>query len=280
MADIRSAARALGGDIAGPNRILCPGPGHSRLDRSLSVTLTSNDFVVHSFAGNDFRECRDHVKAALGLERDAQPRTYAPQAREPKPLPEPSDAWLRIWRETVPARSTIAQRYLQSRHIDCEGIRDIRFHHGLRFDGTPAACMVALYRDIHTDQPCGIHRTFISDDGKKLGRKMFGRAKGAAIKLSDNASVTYGLHIGEGVETCLAAMAAGFRPVWALGSAGAIASFPVLAIDALTILGERDESGANERAARECAERWDSAGHEVAIVQPMIGNDLNDVVAA
>ena len=54
--DVRAAARALGGDISGRDGVVCPGPGHSRQDRSLSVRLDStapDGFVVHSFAGDD-----------------------------------------------------------------------------------------------------------------------------------------------------------------------------------------------------------------------------------
>ena len=48
-----------------------------------------------------------------------------------------------------------------------------------------------------------------------------------------------GIAIGEGFETCMAARQIGFRPVWALGSVGAIEDFPVLSgIECLTILGE------------------------------------------
>ena len=32
--DLRSIARLLGGTVCGPNRILCPGPGHTCPDRS------------------------------------------------------------------------------------------------------------------------------------------------------------------------------------------------------------------------------------------------------
>jgi len=81
---------------------------------------------------------------------------------------------------------------------------------------------VALFRDIVTNEPCGIHRTFLDSAGRKLGRKMLGRAGGAAIKLDADEDVTLGLHIGEGIETGIAAQLAGFRPVWALGSANAI----------------------------------------------------------
>jgi hypothetical protein len=56
----------------------------------------------------------------------------------------------------------------------------------------------------------------------------------------------------------------GFRPVWALGSAGAIGSFPLLSgIDALTILAEMDDRGANARAVRTCGDRWAAADREV-----------------
>jgi hypothetical protein len=37
--DVRAAARALGGDVSGRDSIVCPGPGHSERDRSLSVRL-------------------------------------------------------------------------------------------------------------------------------------------------------------------------------------------------------------------------------------------------
>jgi hypothetical protein len=43
---------------------------HSALDRSLSVTLSSEEhdgFVVNSFANDDWRTCRDHVRSRLGM---------------------------------------------------------------------------------------------------------------------------------------------------------------------------------------------------------------------
>jgi hypothetical protein len=107
---------------------------------------------------------------------------------------------------------------------------------------------------------------------------MLGRAKGAAIKLDPDENIAYGLHIGEGLETCLAARLAGFRPVWALGSAGAIATFPVLSgIKAITVLMENDATGTNARAAQQCAAQWRAAGCEVIGVEPLVGKDLNDV---
>jgi hypothetical protein len=63
----REIARALGGEVIGRDRVAAPGPNHSKRDRSLSILITSDGFVVHSFSGDDWRVCRDHVRAALGL---------------------------------------------------------------------------------------------------------------------------------------------------------------------------------------------------------------------
>jgi hypothetical protein len=90
-------------------------------------------------------------------------------------------------------------------------------------------------------------------------------------------AVTTGLHIGEGIETCLAARSLGLRPTWALGSAGAIAVFPILAgVECLTLLAEHDDASA--RAVNVCAARWHGAAREVFINRPIGGKDLNDAL--
>ena len=69
MSDLRSLARALGGNVSG-DQVLVPGPGHRPRDRSLRVKLGASfpdGFMVHSYAGDDWRECRDHVNRALGI---------------------------------------------------------------------------------------------------------------------------------------------------------------------------------------------------------------------
>jgi hypothetical protein len=66
---LKEAARRLNGDING-DQILCPGPGHSPKDRSLSVKITSavkSGFIVHSFANDDPMVCRDYVAEKLEL---------------------------------------------------------------------------------------------------------------------------------------------------------------------------------------------------------------------
>ena len=144
--------------------------------------------------------------------------------------------------------------------------------------------MLGLFRDILSNVPTGIHRTALKADGSGkadipgLGnaKKMFGPVKGAAIKLTSDCDVTTGLGIAEGIETALSVLSAGWRPVWACGSAGAIANFPVLpGVDSLTIFADADTAGV--KAARECQAHWAAAGRECVIIIPSSdGTDWND----
>lgn len=292
MTILREAAARLGGDVAGPRTILCPGPGHSPRDRSLSVTFDARgDFVVFSHAGDDWQACRDHVRDLLGLGRfepkKPQPRPELGAWRNAAPRQEAdagkSQIALRIWNETRDARGTLAETYLASRGLtlDDRARESVRFHPSLRFGAKTAPGMVTLYRDLRTDEPRAIQRTFLSPEGRKLERWMLGPVQNAAVKLDPDDEVSERLIVGEGVESCLAAREYRYRPCWALGSAGAIARLPVLpGVERLAILGEKGDGGANERATRDCARRWKAAGAEVKWVEPMLGDDANDVLLA
>ena len=290
--DARAVAAALGGDVIDRDRVLAPGPGHSRKDRSLSVKLCADapgGFVAYSHAHDDWRKCRDLVCAQLQFNlpcsrriRISGPRVGRKQNDEDNV--ERIKLALRLWNQSRGTHRTTVERYLASRKLilpDHMADEVVRFHPSLNFEGRKIGAMVALFRDIATDRPSGIHRTFLDNEARKLGCKMLGRARRAAIKLDDDANVTLGLTVGEGLETCIAAWLAGFRPVWALGSVSRIASFPVLpGIEAITILGEVDDGGANRRATEQCAARWHEAGCEVLLVSPLVGKDLNDAWAA
>jgi putative DNA primase/helicase len=189
-----------------------------------------------------------------------------------------------IWRAAVPIADTIAIAYLASR-----GIRDLpagvdgqvlRFHASCSYGGAKRPCMVALLRDIVTDEPRAIQRTALTATGEKIGRLTLGPKTGTAIKLSDNADVTNRLTVGEGCETVLAGMALGYMPAWALGDAGELAAFPVLAgIESITVLVDNDQSGTGQDAALKCSARWTAAGREVFRLVPcQVGNDVADLV--
>jgi putative DNA primase/helicase len=189
-------------------------------------------------------------------------------------------AALAIWEHAGDLRGTAGELYLNRRGLQIAGNEGnvLRFHAELQFDGHRVAALVALFRDVVTDEPTGIQRIFLQKTGERIGRRMLGRVRGAAVKIDDDGAVAEGLHIGEGLESCLAARALGFRPVWAVGSAGGIRNFPVLpGIGALSILRETDDQGANEHATNACAERWLAASREVLAVTPMLVGDMNDV---
>jgi hypothetical protein len=209
----------------------------------------------------------------------------------PTPRPAQNDNGKRalaLWWASRPIAGTLAETYLQSRgleHDDTDG-EVLRFHPQCPFGGVSHPCMVALFRAIKDNEPRAIHRTALTPDGRKIDRMALGPVGDAAIKLSADEDVTYGLHVAEGIETALAAMSLGFSPAWALGHAGGIAKFPVLAgIDALTIIVDHDCPDSNGRkaghaAARECARRWMEAGRDVYNIVPhLMGADMADVLA-
>jgi hypothetical protein len=237
----------------------------------------------------------DAVAALTGkpLERlRAQPASLPPPASKPAPAPA-TDARqaISLWEQAAPIEGTLAERYLrETRRLTLPpdvSPRVLRFHPRVYFTEKVSfgpgfhPCLIALYRDLRTDEPSAVMRTALTADGRKIDRAALGSVGGAAIKLTDDAEVSMALTVGEGVETTLAGMMDGYLPAWGLGSSGAIAKFPLLpGIEALTILGETGDGGANERAIRECFARWNAAGREVYRATPLIGGDMNDAMMA
>lgn len=298
LATLREFARALGGDVVGA-QVLAPGPGHSNRDRSLSVRLSlgaPDGFVVHSHCGDDWRDCRDHVLERLGVAPEGRQRPGASTSRAPPRHIQSTAAGdddtaakkrraAALWHEAVGPGGTVVEHYLASRRLDLtEDLpADVRFHPQCPWKDEQTGrvlyvpAMLAAMRNIVKDEIMAVHRTVLTPEGKKVGRRMLGVAAGAAIKLDSDDSVTQGLTVGEGIETCLAARQVGLRPVWAMGSVGAIAGFPVLdGIECLTLLRENDE--ASRRACEQCASRWHAAGREMIFVTSKVGSDINDAL--
>jgi putative DNA primase/helicase len=287
MIDLRTIVSIMGGAVTGRNSCSVPGPGHSKADKSLSIRIDQADplgFKVHSFAGDDWQVCRDYVTATLRLKhRDT--RISSQVATKPQCIADrrASEFPLQLWSEALSARGTLADNYLSSRHLALPDRHEevLRFHPSCQFGkGSRHPCMVALYRDIRTNEPKAIHRTALTADGKKIDRKALGPKGGCAIKLSTDDDVTEGLTIAEGIETALAGMALNFRPTWALGTAGEVAKFPLLSgIECLTILVDNDASGTGQSSAIECSRRWTNMGREVFRVVPTaLGQDMADII--
>jgi putative DNA primase/helicase len=298
ITDLRSLARLLGGEVIG-RQVLAPGPGHSSKDRSLSVTISATapeGFLAFSHAGDDFAECRDHVKAALGIKR----RSFQPAPRRPTQPSRDDDriactrAYARqIMSEIVPILGTPGERYLrETRRIDTGAIADvlertdaIAWHPSVLFREEGHAlhdkrigCIVAVLTDPVTAAPTGgITRTYLHEGRKITEAKGLGPAGIARLDLDER--VLGGLFLAEGLETALAAASIGLRPMWSAGSTAIMARLPVVGgIEAITVLADNDANGAGERAARELAARWTEAGKSVRLWIPTSPGDFNDAL--
>ena len=283
--DLRSLARALGGEVVCGREVLAPGPGLGPRNRSMSVSLSATSplgFIAHSFRGQSWPELRAHICDRLGISPDVRGRPLAsplPRAtRAPAPASPAQDDDERIglaldlFRESVDPIGTSAERYFASRGLDICDLAGRVVRWCPRING-----VICLFRNVVSGAPQAVTRIYLDINGRKVGRKFLGPVGGAAVMLDGFDAVTGGLHIAEGVETAQAARQLGLTPTWALGSAGAVAAFPVLAgVETLTLLGEHDDASA--RAVAACAERWAAAGAEVFINRPIGGKDLNDVI--
>jgi hypothetical protein len=278
MMDIRTIARIMGGEVIGRARANVPGPNHSRKDRSLSIRLSADGrLTVHSWSGDSWQNCSDYVRTKLGLADDWRPNNTLSHDNTGDDGTRRKKAALKIWADCIDPRGTQVETYLR----DHRGLKlpdeiaysVIRFRAGLYYDGQYLPALVALLRDIKSDEPVGIHRTFLHRyDATKIDRRMLGIAKSAAIKFDPMAS---SLVIGEGIETVLAAREAGFRPAWALGSAGAVGRFPILrGVRELIMLLENDAT--SRRNVSLCLQRYRDAGRTAKVIQSNVGSDFND----
>lgn len=293
---LQSWAAALGGRVA-RGSVRCPGPGHSANDDSLLVTPkwhSSNDFLVHSFAGDDWRICREHVQLTLNLPLDRLPHAAAtisaPRSFNGAPSNRKSKA-AQIWRSATRLEGSPAHEYLTLRLLGREVPRAVfdgdalRWAPDCRVAGSIGA-MVALMTSPLTGEPTGILQTFIDPNltntmgrnGKSL-RLMMGN-EGIA-RLWGDAEVSTFLALGEGVETTLAGtIATGEAPAWAALHAGNMKKFPVLpGVEGLTLFVDNDLSGAGQQASLACAERWYTASNvKVRFFTPTVPGDFNDIL--
>ena len=209
--------------------------------------------------GTDRQRAYDIAKTEFGHTAKSMPFAGKACRTQPARNQDNSVFALRMWAEGRPIIGTAAEQYLNSRSLcvaDLDGRHVLRWH-------SEARAMLALMTDPVTGEPCGVHRTLLDVEARKIDRRMLGRQ--GVIRLSPDEAVGAGLGVCEGVEDALAIHVSGWRPIWAATSAGAIARFPIIpGIESLSIFADADEVG--RKAARSCASRWWQAGHEVRIV--------------
>ena len=238
--------------------------------------------LVRHLRGGDLGEAFQWALGWLGKSSLSPRQVLAQVETKPQPPTKPaSDLWAAVWREGQPAAGSPVERYLASRGLVLPPDASLRYHPACPRQGERLPAMLALMRGAVTGEPCGVHRTYLRPDG--TGKAAVSPAKmmlgaGGVIRLCEE--VTTGLGICEGIETGLAIMQhTGWSPVWAAGSAGAIAKFPILpGIEALTVFADADDKGAGLEAAHACARRWFQAGREATVQQPPAGTDWLDAL--
>jgi len=195
---------------------------------------------------------------------------------------------LNIWNEASEVNGTLAEQYLLRRGLELpDNDHALRFYSPCPFAGTAYPALIALFRDVLTNEPRAIHRIALGPGGILIAKRMLGRVGGCAVKLDADEDAELSLSIGEGIETMIAARMRGFRPAWAVGSAGALKSFPVLnGVECLSIIVDHDLPDNNGRqagqeAALQCSQRWTAAGREVRRIVPRRqGADMADLGGA
>ncbi len=281
-------AKALGGHRAGATWVArCP--VHD--DRAPSLSISSGKdgkVLVRCHAG-----CGQRDLIAALQERGLWQTTGRPSgiarnhrcwiAEEPDAdALRRSEAALAIWQVSQAVEGTPVATYLRSRGLDLPDSPALRFHAGLKHpSGGVWPSMVALVTHGATGSPIAIHRTYLARDGHGKApvdpaKMMLGPCRGGVVRLAESGDV---LMIGEGIETCLAAMQATGNPTWAALSTSGLRSLDLLRdVRDVIVLADGDEPG--EAAALDAARRWKREGRRVRIARPPKGMDFNDLLKA
>jgi hypothetical protein len=281
-------AKALGGRKIGAGWVArCP----AQDDREPSLSITTGKdgkMLFRCHAGCDQARVVEILRSR-GLweprNRSGGRRRADKQHRSADTAPERNDikrtkAALRIWHASAPAPDTLVETYLQSRGLHLQLPSSLRFHAGLKHpSGGVWPALVALVTRGSDDVPLAIHRTYLARDGSGKAsvdprKMMLGPCRGGVVRLALPGDV---LMVGEGIETCLAAMQASGNPAWAALSTSGLRALDLPGdVHDVIVLADGDDPG--EAAARDCAHRWKRESRSVRIARPPKGCDFNDLL--
>ncbi len=260
-------------------------PAHDDRDPSLAIQDTCDGKVlVRCHAGCDQARVIAALRS-LGLWQGDSHSVRQSLRSAASSYPDRDDgrrtgAALSIWQSTIAGCGTPVETYLRSRGLTIPPPSTCRFHAGLKHpSGDIWPAMVALVSRGTDDVPVAIHRTFLSRDGTgkapvERTKLMLGPVRGGAVRLAPAGDV---LMVGEGIETCLAAMQESGYPAWAALSTSGLRSLdlPPTVRDVI-VLADGDDPG--EAAAQDCGLRWKREGRRVRIARPPRGLDFNDLL--
>jgi putative DNA primase/helicase len=280
-------AKALGGRKAGGGwTASCP--AHDDQTPSLSIRDADDGKVlVRCHAGCDQEQVIATLRSLdLWTENGARRfkrlafRGAAKRTERDRDVAKRTEAALAIWQAARPSDGTLVESYLVSRGLHLPPPPPLRLHAGLKHpSGGIWPAMIALVTRGTDQAPLAIHRTFLARDGGGKApidpqKMMLGPCRGGAVRLATPCDV---LMIGEGIETCLAAMQATGYPAWAALSTSGLRALDLPSeVRDVIVLADGDDPG--EAAARDVALRWKRKGRRVRIARPPRGADFNDLL--
>ena len=263
--DAQELTRSLGGDWAGKYGLV-PGPGHSTKDRSLKVWDGDDGVKVHSFAGDDWRDCRTYLH--IDDTQDWVRQTPAHPAPRPARLHNTETART-IWDATRSLPGTIAEIYLTNRSLSPPWPIALRAHINLKHNPT-GLYFPALVAGVQsgTGQFQAIHRTYLIPDGRDKApvstpKMALGSLGDGAVRLAEAGK---SLGLAEGIETGLSAQQIFEIPVWAvLGGRYDGVTVPSQVLE-IQLFADNGEAG--EEAAHKAAKVFAAAGKRVFTRRP------------
>lgn len=256
------------------------------------------------FLGLDRGQVRTADAERQDRERADRERKAAAARAEAAEARQSSGLW-ESWRRMAPIAGTAAETYLrEARGIDLSRLSklpsSLRFSPALEHIDSDTGevsvwpCMVAAM--VAGDRVTGLHRTWLANDGSAKApvvkpKKMIGRARGAAIRLTRGGSglplskaMKLGrcepLLIGEGIETTLTCAVA--RPDYRAWAAGSLSLMGLLewpqSASAVILLRDNDWKVEASAAFDRVAAHWATLanGRPLKVVSSAIGSDFND----
>jgi putative DNA primase/helicase len=192
-----------------------------------------------------------------------------------------------LWRDATAVQpGDPTDRYLRSRGIMLEAYPPalrtgigVRYFHDDARSSYPAMLAIVTGTD---GKPTTIHRTYLTDDGRKAPvekpRKLYSSpGKGSAIRL---AAPTSTLGIAEGIETALSASILFKVPVWSAICANGLVNFePPATVNHLLVLADNDLHHVSQAAAHALAARLFARIRIDVRIPEKPGTDWNDVLA-
>jgi hypothetical protein len=251
---------------------------------SLTLRDGRTALLVRCWAGCETRDVLAElrrIELLAGRNDGAPPMPANARAADRNDAARRSALPRRIWEACKDAHGSPVVRYLAGRGITLPPPPSLRWAPSLlRPDGTYGPAMIVRVDNLDGEL-IGVHRTWLVCDASGIWRRRdrasLGPIAGGAVRLGPAGEI---LLIGEGLETCLAAMQATSLSGWAaLSTSGMVALKLPPMVQSVIILADHDRSGAGEHAARVAAQRWIAEGWRVSVwISPHVGTDANDLL--